>query len=392
MHRGVETCTIILLMQKKKSEAIYVFASGSNVSGVFFLIFHKFSTKGLPFCMGKFIHIGDAHLRSHIWSNIPSICGDASTAISKVKTHAVTNGVDTLILSGDVFHSAKPTSSDVSMLMDLASVFETVLYVEGNHEKTDPPWLASLNDDKFVHLSSKGYYKHGCSFYGIDYVRSRDEMLSKLSEVSSSLLDEYNQTTAHVLVMHAGFQHMINFEGASVVSASDIPDHIDQVLVGHIHKRKTHGKIHSPGPLFPQNWEEVGPCYVDLIESSDGVVSITPIDVTVREYYTFDIADIPEHIPDKSELPAVVRVMTSNPRDVIPSIEGCIVIPKVVGIVKEAGTDIAVSSKTIEEAIMEEYTDPENGALMYELYKSDDPREVINRLFNTHNIERRKLC
>lgn len=342
--------------------------------------------------MGKFIHIGDAHLRSHIWSNIPSINGDASMAISKVKAHAVDNGVDTLILSGDVFHSAKPTSSDVSMLMNLASVFDTVLYVEGNHEKSDPPWLASLDDSKFIHLDSKGYYKHGCSFYGIDYVRSRDEMLSRLSEISSTSSEEREPSTVNILVMHAGFQHMINFEGASVVSASDIPGSIDQVLVGHIHKRKTHGKIHSPGPLFPQNWEEVVPCYVDLIEPSDGVVNITPLDVTVREYHTFDISDIPEYIPNKSELPAVVRVTTSNPRDVIPSIEGCIVLPKVVSMVKESSTEIAVSSKTIEEAIMEEYEDPENGSLMYELYKSEDPKEVLNRLLNSHNIERRKLC
>jgi DNA repair exonuclease SbcCD nuclease subunit len=266
------------------------------------------------------------------------------------------------------------------------------LYVEGNHEKTDPPWLASLNDDKFVHLNSKGYYKHGCSFYGIDYVRSRDDMLSRLSEISSTSSEEMEPSTASILVMHAGFQHMINFEGASVVSASDIPDGIDQVLVGHIHKRKTAGKIHSPGPLFPQNWEEVGPCYVDMIVTSNHGVTITPLDVTVREYHTFSITDVPEHIPNKSELPTVVRVTTSNHRDVIPAIDGCIVIPKVVGMVKESSTEIAVSSKTIEEAIMEEYDDPSDGVLMYELYKSDDPKEVINKLFNQHNIERRKLC
>ena len=390
MHRGVETCTNHSTDAKEKKRSYLRFRLRlSRFWYIFSYFFTKFQQKGLPFYMGKFIHIGDAHLRSHIWSNIPSICGDAYMAISKVKQYSMDYGVDTLILSGDVFHSAKPTSADVSMLMDLASVFNTILYIEGNHEKSEPSWLSSLHDDRFVHLNSKGYYTGGCTFFGIDYVRSRDDMISKLTEVSA---EEKGPDAIHVLVMHAGFQHMINFEGASVVSASDIPETIDQVLVGHIHKRRTVGKIHSPGPLFPQNWEEVGPCYVDLIETTSTGVNITPLDVTVREYHTFSITEIPEHIPNKSELPTVVRVTTSSPRDVIPTIDGCIVVPKVVGIVKEASTEIAVSSKTVEEAIMEEYDDPADGVLMCELYKSEDPREVINKLFNDHNIERRKLC
>lgn len=333
----------------------------------------------------KFIHIGDAHIRAQTWANVPMVTGDVSHAINIITTHAKHNGIKTLVLSGDVFHSSKPTSVDVQMFNKLIQGFKHVLYIEGNHEKADPPWLESLGDtSQLVHLQSAVPTRiEDTHFCGIDYTRSRDELMSRLDDVRRVRLPV-------VLVMHAGFKHMINFEGASNISATDL-DGIDcNVLVSHVHKRVTYKNIHSPGPLFPQSWEEVGPCYVDVITTDPW--TIDKLDVTVRNYYTVNLKDLNGFSPDHSVLPSVVRVLTDSPKDIVPDISGCITVPVVTRVTEACDKcEIAISSKTIEQAIMEEFDDPEDGALMLELYKAESPKEFIDKFLTDNNIARRTL-
>lgn len=335
----------------------------------------------------KFIHIGDAHIRSQTWANLPQVTGDASKAVDIITAHAKHEGIKTLVLSGDVFHSSKPTSADVGIFHKLISAFDKILYIEGNHEKAEPPWLDSLGSEsscEFIHLRSDvPVIVDIVHFCGIDYTRSRDELMSRLDDVRRVRLPV-------VLVMHAGFKHMINFEGASNVSATDL-DGIDcQVLVSHVHKRVTYKNIHSPGPLFPQSWEEVCPCYVDVITTDPW--TIDKLDVTVRNYYTVSLKDLDGFTPDNSVLPSVVRVLTDDPKDIIPEIHGCIVVPVITGSSVDPGTsEVSVSSKTIEQAIMEDYEDPEDGLLMLELYKAESPKEFIDKFLTDNNISRRTL-
>ena len=89
----------------------------------------------------RFIHIGDAHIREQTWANIPEVRGDAFKACSRVVEFATRENIDVLILSGDVFHSSKPTSRDLEIFNYLIEPFNYVLYVEGNHETAKPMWL-----------------------------------------------------------------------------------------------------------------------------------------------------------------------------------------------------------------------------------------------------------
>ena len=333
----------------------------------------------------KIIHIGDAHIRAQTWANIPRVSGDAYQACTLVKKHAADHSVDTLLLSGDVFHSTKPSSEDIRVFNYLISDFKQVLYIEGNHEKCDPPWLESFADKRIRQLSVVPDTSCGIKIFGIPYSRSSDELKVALNEVST-----HEPGPLDILVLHCGFKHMLNFEGASQLDATDVEFFPGKVLVSHVHKRRTYKNIHSPGPLFPQNWEEVGKCYVDLIDTATG--SIEALDVTVRDYHTVNADYAGKISAESSILPPVVRVLTSDPKQTVPDFDGCIVVPVVSGAgnTKE-GTQMKVTGKSIEEAIMDEYSDQEDGLLMIDLYNSDSPKDIIDKLLNDNNIERRKL-
>lgn len=336
----------------------------------------------------KFIHIGDAHIREQTWANIPEVRGDALSSCSKVAEYAENNGISTLVLSGDVFHSSKPTSKDIDILSVLLSAFDEVLYIEGNHEKSSPPWLSVLTNSRctLTQLSTEPAVRQGVQFFGIDYTRSSDDTIEQVNKV----VDSYD-TENSVLVMHCGFRHMINFEGASQIDVTKTAGFKGTILVSHVHKRKTYKNVHSPGPLFPQSWEEVGPCFVDVIDTDKW--SIEALDITVRSYRTIDISEVPEFKDTPMELPTLVRVRTSDPKDVIPTIEGCIVVPVITGKASAStGTqDIQLDGMTIDDAIRAEYEDPEDGNIMVDLFHAASPEKYMEKLLNDNNIDRRSL-
>lgn len=337
----------------------------------------------------RFIHIGDAHIREQTWANIPDVRGDAYAACTIVRNFAISNQIDVLVLSGDVFHSSKPTSRDIEIFNHLIGPFKYVLYIEGNHETAKPMWLESLNNDKLHHMNAgEPIFLNTTVFHGIDYSRSREDLLNGLKKVSSAV---GGKGFVEFLVMHCGFRHMINFEGASQLDASDVAAFPGTILVSHVHKRADYKNIHSPGPLFPQNWEEVGPCYVDVIDTTN--LNISPLDVTVRNYVTLNISEVKDFKDTPKELPTLVRVVTDNPKEAIPEIPGCIVVPVVTGKQEENDEgEVKAATMSIEDAIRAEYEDPEDSALMIDLFWSASPKEHLDELLKKNNIERRKLC
>lgn len=334
----------------------------------------------------KFIHIGDAHLRDQTWANLSSVSGDALKACQKVHTYAVNNNISVIVLSGDVFHSSKPTSKDIDVFNHLIEPFTHVLFIEGNHETAKPMWLESLGHDNIIHLNPyQGLILDGVTFYGIDYSRSREDLLTGIENVMKC-----HPTKKDFLVMHCGFQHMINFEGASQLGSSDVSAFPGTVLVSHVHKRKTYKNIHSPGPLFPQNWEEIGPCLVDIIDTSTGEIS--GLDVTVRDYHVLSHTEVKTFVDTPKELPTVVRVIINDPNVPVPTIDKCIVVPSIAGTSDVSDSGVSeCKCMSIEEAIRAEYEDDDDSNIMIDLYRSDSPKDYIDRLLKDNNIERRSL-
>ena len=335
----------------------------------------------------RFIHIGDAHIREQTWANIPEVRGDAFAACTKVRDFALSEKIDVLILSGDVFHSSKPTSRDLEIFNHLIEPFSNVLFIEGNHETAKPMWLESLNNDKLHHMTPYCPNSVGdACFYGIDYARSRNDLLSALDKVS--VLDP--DGVSNFLVMHCGFRHMINFEGASQLDASDVSGFPGTILVSHVHKRHTYKNIHSPGPMFPQSWEEVVPCYVDVIDTY--TPTIGSLDVTVRNYHTLKLSELNGFKDTPRELPTLIRVLTDDPKDIIPEVPGCIVIPMITGkSTDDSSHEISLDVMSIDDAIMAEYDDPEDGRLMIDLFHSESPDKHIEDFLKSNNIDRRSL-
>lgn len=87
----------------------------------------------------------DNHLRPWTWVKYPTLTGDAYYSWRQIVDYCVARGLP-LWLLGDLFDSTRPDPLSVSVYlqsmaqMDAASL--PVLYIEGNHERTDYPWAS----------------------------------------------------------------------------------------------------------------------------------------------------------------------------------------------------------------------------------------------------------
>ena len=96
------------------------------------------------------LHIADAHVKQHIWTSCREVVGDAQLALKKAAEAAKEHSCSTLLLSGDVFDSTRPTAKDVDAVVNLCKKFSRVLYITGTHDNTDPPWVSVVPNA--VHL------------------------------------------------------------------------------------------------------------------------------------------------------------------------------------------------------------------------------------------------
>lgn len=245
----------------------------------------------------------DWHMDRRPWARHPSAEGDSLYALNQIVDIAREFDVD-LIGAGDLFDTVDPDSYVVSQTLDsLNRLPREVLYVQGQHEKSDPPWLSlcpkatNLHRRRAILRAHTGEHVH---VYGLDYCPSlKDEL-------------EQNPLPANIdlLVTHQVWKELMQRSAGSTASVRDLPPHVRTVFTGDYHKHlaETFARgqneapvtLWSPGSTHCRSSNEPAEKYVYLLRA-DMTVESRPLDGRPVRYWA---------IPSTAALDALVA--TSN--------------------------------------------------------------------------------
>jgi DNA repair exonuclease SbcCD nuclease subunit len=201
----------------------------------------------------------DWHLATCVWKHRPQITGDAVFGLEQVVEYSHSLPI---LIAGDVFDSRHP-ALDVLGRVRYELGMSQGAYILGNHDRIETldgeSWLDivvdSRDDDNWLRLSSERTTYHmadnpPCSddprivspdicepmenieVYGIDYTDTREQLQAKLDQLA---LSDDRRDSLRVLLLHQTYDKFFGFGKAELFDGM-IPDGIDIVVCGHIHK------------------------------------------------------------------------------------------------------------------------------------------------------------
>lgn len=219
------------------------------------------------------IFASDTHLSETIWKKFPNIVGDSFYSFDQIISLAKEDGF--LILAGDILDLPNPSSKVIHKLLEglnqLVSAGCFVLFVQGQHDMSDPPWLSVAASilgnnakDLFIHLDGRLFEHDGIVFGGLDY---RPDFRLPDSLVCSS--DD------GVLVLHQPWVEFLPC--GAYASLKDISGNWRHILTGDFHVTKVldltssdgiSRRVYSPGSSHLRSISEPPKKYV--FRFSDG--------------------------------------------------------------------------------------------------------------------------
>lgn len=215
----------------------------------------------------------DWHTDRRSWSRHPSATGDSLYALKQIVDVMVQYDC-ALIGAGDLFDVADPESYVVHSVLELVeSLPKELLFVQGQHERSDPPWL-SLSK-KAIHLHGKSYKLGELLFAGWDYCPDFSKVHDELPECD-------------ILVTHQVWQEFMHRSVGCTGKLAALPDRIRTVITGDFHKTKVlhvpreHGvpvMVISPGSTHCRAVNEQKGKVVGLLRNNR---SITWVDLDCR--------------------------------------------------------------------------------------------------------------
>lgn len=246
--------------------------------------------------------------------------------------YAVKHKLRGIVNGGDILDVTRPTSRAVNQLKDIHTYLKEhgmpMFLVQGNHDKTDPPWFnlfmddddtdemsgLILLDDERVTLTSKGlpdFTIHGLSEMPVD------QMVKRINELPESDL----------FVTHIMVRDWIGFPKETALQLSDIPDNrFKHVVIGDIHVTSINvvkgNKCVSPGSIETGAKDEQRNKYFQVADLED--FSVTSESIPVRDVYDVrimsedDIADALKILEEADSKEALIYLTYD------PTIEGIV--------------------------------------------------------------------
>jgi len=212
--------------------------------------------------MSGFVHASDWHLSRLTWQHRPRLWGDSFFALEQIVDFCIRQEA-VLFGAGDLLDKDRPESAAVACMHKQMDRMEEarlpVYYVQGQHEKADPPWMSSHPWP--IHL-----HKQACSvpgvngvFYGLDWM-PRDQFAEAITEMANS-----SRSGPVYLVCHQVWsEHMGNVITVPEANMQQVACVADIVLSGdyHVHQLTRHitqfGEqlLVSPGSISVRNMGE----------------------------------------------------------------------------------------------------------------------------------------
>lgn len=241
----------------------------------------------------KILILSDLHLDTPRGELKRFDIADAEAAIESLSTY--TEGIDAVIIAGDIFNAVKNDSVPFHLLSKLDEVLKDIpkkYTIRGNHDRARFSILEDMLG--YTALSERkesigcGLTISGCDFSDIDTHR------------------EYlNTADSDILVCHFPMAPFSTF-GDSNLSVNDCPEN-RVVIVGDTHKPEVYAEgdkcVISPGCLFPADKTEIlsghaGSGFILEISKSGGSLDLGLSQICLNSRFGADLSSI----VDKDEL------------------------------------------------------------------------------------------
>ncbi|MEG1542926.1 MAG: metallophosphoesterase [Tannerellaceae bacterium] len=183
----------------------------------------------------KIAHIADLHLRDSQYGFSSRSAQFYTSAMEALKT-AIDNGADTILLSGDIVDSVRPSSGVVHQLRAmhtwLVQKKVRALFIPGNHDASTPHWAEIVrNDDDiygFTPIYDRGVYTipdSKITVYGTHFM-SPPEFRANVASMPE----------ADIFMWHATLSEFPGYHVDGTLSMSDVPEHKYKVVaLGDLH-------------------------------------------------------------------------------------------------------------------------------------------------------------
>lgn len=231
--------------------------------------------------MPSLLLTADWHLDRAAWGRHPDATGDSLYALRQIVDLAARHDCP-VVAAGDVFDTAEPDSATVHAAVDeLNRLSLPVYFVQGQHERADPPWL-SLSPHA-THLHARRVRLHdGPVLAGWDYC-------ADLKDAHQFLLND----PVDLFVTHQVFAEAMASTVRSTGKVAELPGTVNRVLSGdfHEHRVTSHPRYQmvpvqliSPGSTHYRAVNEPGVKAVYLMSGAGQLMSL-PLDTRpVRQW------------------------------------------------------------------------------------------------------------
>lgn len=185
--------------------------------------------------MHRLLLTADWHLDRRAWARHPDATGDAFYALHQIRLLAAEYNVP-VVAAGDLFDAADPDSYTVSLAVDALNLFPAPVYfVQGQHERSTPPWL-NLSD-RAVYLHARRVEVNGFSLSGWDYC-------ADVGEAHQFLVAH----PADLFVTHQVWAEAMDTAARSTGKLADLPVGCYRVLSGDYHEHRVTRHPREGGP------------------------------------------------------------------------------------------------------------------------------------------------
>jgi len=250
---------------------------------------------------------------------------------------AVREGVDAILISGDMFDRARPPIRAIRVAIDTLEMPYSkgipVYVILGEHDlpkvRDEPPQVLlryaklmgthKTPDVDFLTVDGKEYVVAGVSHFP-----SRRKYLDKLRERIVAAASKVGGRKS-VLMLHQNISNVFGFEEG--IDLSEIPEAFTYVAMGHIHMRKVLKTPEGTTVAYPGSieilrsdevraWEEEGKGFY-LVDLSGDEPTVSKVDLDVTPQAVVE-ADHPSHVPPvENALRKLLRVLKPGRRGVL---------------------------------------------------------------------------
>ena len=303
----------------------------------------------------KIIHTADWHLGKKIEGR--SMLCQQRCALDELCEAAFSERPDALIIAGDVFDTAVPSSEAEELFFDacmrLSEHCGAVVAIAGNHDdetrlcaarsmaaphriylvgdmdntfydgenaKGGKGWLRLTLPGGTLNLALLPYPLETVTGGGEDeYVRRVEKALSECAEVFSP--DGVNVLAAHLFMLDGSEEKVLG--GARILPSSILPANAAYVALGHVHKPlkvRSSPPAYYSGSIIPCNFTETEARCVKVAEFSHDAVTIRDIELkSVKKLVRIAVKSYAEAYEKLSACEHYAEVLYDSPEPVTPA-------------------------------------------------------------------------